>query len=110
MDHAVISWEAEELFEVYQHAGVRMLHPFWDPDVIDMLYRTPPFQLLHDGFNKSLVRATVARRFPQLGFERQRKVEATTFYASQIYKTAASSGSSPKAPKRFELGIVDKRS
>jgi asparagine synthetase B (glutamine-hydrolysing) len=109
LDHAVISWEAEELFEVYQKAGVRMLHPFWDPDIVDMLYRTPPFQLLHDGFNKSLVRATVARRFPQLGFERQRKVEATTFYASQIYCSAGSFWQQAEgATTLADLGIIDK--
>jgi asparagine synthetase B (glutamine-hydrolysing) len=109
LDHAVISWEAEELFEVYQQAGVRMLHPFWDPDIVDMLYRTPPFQLLRDGFNKSLVRATVARRFPKLGFERQRKVEATTFYASQIYRSAGAAWQQCEgATTLADLGIIDK--
>lgn len=110
LDHAVISWEAEELFEVYQKAGVRMLHPYWDPDIVDMLYRTPPFQLLKDGFNKSLVRETVARRFPQLGFERQRKVEATTFYASQIYKSASEIWRQSEGARTLaDLGIIDKR-
>ncbi len=89
LDHAVISWELEEMFEVYQRAGVRMLQPFWDPDLVDMLYRTPPFLLIQDGLNKGLVRGSLARRFPQLGFDRQRKIEATTFYASLIYRNAS---------------------
>lgn len=110
LDHAVISWESEEQFEVYQRAGVRMLHPFWDTDIVDMLYRTPPFQLLNDGFNKSLVRASLARRFPRLGFDRQRKVEATTFYASLIYRNGSEvwehlGGATTLA----ELGIIDER-
>ncbi len=88
LDHAVISWELEEMFEVYRRAGVRMLQPFWDPDLVDMLYRTPPFLLIQDGLNKGLVRGSLARRFPELGFERQRKIEATSFYASLIYSNA----------------------
>ena len=111
LDHAVISWEAEEQFEVYQKAGVRLLHPFWDPDIIDMLYRTPPLQLLKDGFNKSLVRASVARRFPKLGFERQRKVEATSFYASQIYRSASETWQQMGGARTLaNLGIIDERS
>ena len=89
LDHAVISWELEEMFEVYQRAGVRTLQPFWDPDLVDMLYRTPPFLLIQDGLNKGLVRGSLARRFPELGFDRQRKIEATTFYASLIYRNAS---------------------
>jgi hypothetical protein len=33
-----------------------------------------------------LVRDSLARRFPHLGFERQQKVEATGFYASLIFE------------------------
>jgi asparagine synthase (glutamine-hydrolysing) len=108
LDHAVISWELEEMFEVYQRAGVRTLQPFWDPDLVDMLYRTPPFLLIQDGLNKGLVRGSLARRFPQLGFDRQRKIEATTFYASLIYRNGGEiwqqSGGVPTLAK---LDIVD---
>jgi len=86
LDHAVISWELEEMFEVYQRAGMRMFQPFWDADLVDMLYRTPPFLLIQGGRSKGLVRNSLARRFPNLGFGKQRKVEATGFYASLIYK------------------------
>src|SRR5437899_4262224 len=89
LEHPVVSWELEEMFEVYRRAGVRVLQPFWDADLVDMLYRTPPLQLIHDGRNKGLVRASLARRFPNLGFERQRKMEATSFYSSLIYQDAA---------------------
>ena len=108
LEHPVVSWELEEMFEVYHKAGVRVLQPFWDADLVDMLYRTPPLQLIHDGRNKGLVRASLARRFPNLGFERQRKMEATTFYSSLIYQDAS------KIWKRLggartlvDMGIVD---
>src|SRR5437588_460285 len=80
LDHAIVSWEWEELFEVYRRLGMRLLQPFWDPDLIDMLYRTPPLRLISDGRTKGLLRASLGRRFPALGFERQRKVEASSFY------------------------------
>ncbi len=108
LDHAVISWELEEMFEVYQRAGVRMLQPFWDPDLVDMLYRTPPFLLIQDGLNKGLVRGSLARRFPQLGFDRQRKIEATTFYASLIYRNASEIWrQSGGVPTLANLEIID---
>lgn len=80
MVSALTSWELEEQHEFGQRAGVRILHPYWDPDLIDLLYRMPPERLMRGGRSKGLVRATVARRFPNLGFERQRKVAATAFY------------------------------
>lgn len=88
LDHPIVSWEAEEVFQVYQRLGMRMLQPYWDADVIELLYRTPPLLLLHNGRNKGLVRASLARRFPDLGFAQHRKVEATSIYASLIYRHA----------------------
>ena len=84
LDHQIVSWEAEELFEVYRRSGVRLLQPFWDADLVDLLYRMPPMALIHDGRNKGLVRASLARRFPQLGFDRQKKIEAGEFYKALI--------------------------
>ena len=110
LDHPLVSWESEELFEVYERIGVRVLHPFWDPDLLDLLYRTPPFTLLRDGRNKGLVRRSLARRFPELGFEQQRKINSINFYASLIHR---------EGPQVFhklggiqalaDLGVVDGR-
>jgi asparagine synthase (glutamine-hydrolysing) len=108
LDHPVVSLELEEIFEVYRRAGVRMLQPFCDADLVDMLYRTPPFLLIQNGRNKGLVRSSLARRFPQLGFERQRKVEATTFYASLIYKDGSAVWQQLGGAQTLsELGIID---
>ena len=108
LEHPVVSWELEEMFEVYRRAGVRVLQPFWDADLVDMLYRTPPLQLIHDGRNKGLVRASLARRFPNLGFERQRKMEATSFYSSLIYQDAAKIWRQLAGTQTLgELGIID---
>ncbi len=85
LDHPLISWELEELFTVGQRAGVRFFQPFWDADLIELLYRTPPFLLNRNDRSKGLVRASVARRFPHLGFDQQRKMEASRFYSSLVY-------------------------
>lgn len=86
LDIPLVSMVAEETFNVGQRVGLRELQPFWDADLIDLLYRTPPFLLNRDGRNKGLVRSTLARRFPQIGFNEQRKMGATNFYASSIYR------------------------
>ena len=86
LDIPLISMVSEEAFSVGQRLGARELHPFWDADLIDLLYRTPPLLLNSDGRNKGLVRATLARRFPHVGFNEQRKMGASSFYASSIYR------------------------
>ncbi|HEY6230067.1 MAG TPA: asparagine synthase-related protein [Pyrinomonadaceae bacterium] len=108
LDHAVVSWELEEMFEVYGRAGVRMFQPFWDADLVDMLYRTPPFRLIQGGRSKGLVRNSLARRFPNLGFGKQRKVEATSFYASLIYKDGRARWEAMNGARTLgDMGIVD---
>lgn len=108
LDHPLTSWELEEQFEFSRIGGVRIAHPLWDPDLVDMLYRTPPFMLIHNGRAKGLVRASLARRFPDLGFEQQRKVAATRFYSSVIYKEAEALWNQLQgAPTLAALGVVD---
>jgi hypothetical protein len=58
--------------------------PFWDPELDEFLYRTPPELLNAGGRSKALVRQSVASRFPGLGFENQRKIVATGVVRSLI--------------------------
>jgi len=88
LDLPVISMVAEETFNVGQKLGLREFQPFWDVDLVDLLYRTPPFLLNRDGRNKGLVRSALTRKFPHVGFNEQRKLGATDFYASSIYNEA----------------------
>jgi asparagine synthase (glutamine-hydrolysing) len=108
LDHPLMALEAEEYFEMGRRLGVHIVHPYWDSDLVTLLYRTPPRMLSSGGRSKGLVRDTVARRFPKLGFERQRKVHATEFY----WKTMQTEG--PRAWEALghasalaDLGIVD---
>lgn len=108
IEHPLNAIEAEEFYEMGRRLGVRMMHPYWDGDLVDLLYRTPPRFLLRGGRAKGLVRDTIARRFPNLGFERQRKVHATDFY----WRTMRTEGpaawrSVGRASTLAALGIVD---
>ena len=110
LDHPLTSMELEEIFEMGRRLDLRFLHPYWDADVVDMLYRTPPRLLSRDGRAKGLVRETVARRFPRLGLDRQKKLAATSFFRSVLRDEV------PKLWQRFggapalaAMGIVDVR-
>jgi asparagine synthase (glutamine-hydrolysing) len=80
LDHPLMAIELEEHFEFSRRVGVRLLHPYWDADLVDLLARIPPALLNRGGRAKGMVRHTLARRFPGLGFERHKKVAATSFY------------------------------
>jgi asparagine synthetase B (glutamine-hydrolysing) len=111
LDHPLVSMEMEEVFDNGRAVGTRVLPPYLDADLVDFLYRTPPHLLDRGGRSKGLVRERLAQRFPELGFERQRKVAATSYSRSVMTEEA------PRNWKRMggipalaELGIADPRS
>jgi asparagine synthetase B (glutamine-hydrolysing) len=110
LDHTLISWDIEERYELEKRVGVRFLHPFWDPDFVEMLCRMPPRMLNEGGRSKGLVRGTVARRFPGLGLERQRKVSGTSFFRSLLVREGpAVADEAGDFPALSALGVVDGR-
>lgn len=80
IDHTLVSMEFEESALFARRHGLRFMRPYFDIDVVELLYRTPPDILMMGGRSKALVREAVARRFPNLGFEQQKKRAATGFY------------------------------
>jgi hypothetical protein len=80
--HPLASMDREEDHQAGRRVGVRVLQPYWDAELVEFLYRTPPELLLRGGREKGLVRQSVARRFPRLGFERHKKVSAVNFFRS----------------------------
>ena len=82
LTHPLMAIEYEEAFEFGRRCGTRMLSPYLDPDLVRVLYRMPPIALTAGGRSKGLVRSAVSRLFPELGFERQRKVNATGYFRS----------------------------
>jgi hypothetical protein len=108
LDHPVVSWELEETFENGRRLGVRYFHPYWDPDLVDLLWRVPPSILASGGRMKGLVRKVVARRFPTLGFEQQKKVEVKGLFFSILAKEAPAVWREMGGAKSLaKLGLVD---
>jgi asparagine synthase (glutamine-hydrolysing) len=108
LDHAIVSMEMEEVFENGRSMDMRVLMPYWDPDLIDLLYRVPPDRLNRGDRAKALVRQTLANRFSRLGLDRQKKVIATRYFTavmlgqgSQIWDRIGG------AQALGELGVVD---
>ena len=109
-DHPLLSWQEEERFEMGKQLGVHFLHPFMDPDVVDLCYRSLPTFLSQGGRTKGLVRGTIARRFPGLGLEEQRKVGARSFYHSVLRREwAPLVDLAGDFPALSALGVVDGR-
>jgi asparagine synthase (glutamine-hydrolysing) len=108
LDHAIVSLEMEEVFENGRHLGVRMAQPYWDPDLVDLLYRIPPDVLNRGGRAKGLVRETLARRFPGLGLDRQKKVIATDYFTSVMLGQGRRIWDRSGGPQALaDLGVVD---
>jgi hypothetical protein len=87
---------------------MRMLQPFWDADLVEFLYRTPPDLLNRGGRSKGLVRGMLARRFPHLGFEQQKKVVSLDFFRTTMLRAGADVWNQMGGAKALaELGVVD---
>lgn len=84
LDSPIMLTEQEEMFERGRRLGIPVLHPFLDADLAAFLYTTPPQLLMLGGRTKGLIRTYLARRFPQLGFERQRKLNANEFFSETL--------------------------
>jgi asparagine synthase (glutamine-hydrolysing) len=111
LDYPLVSLEYEETFWNGRQLGVPITQPFHDVDLLELLYRTRPEDLNVGGRAKGLVRRMLSRRFPDIGFGKQKKVVATN-YANAVF--GAESANAWKvvggAPNLAELGIVDERS
>jgi hypothetical protein len=79
LTHPLLAMDHEETFEQARRLELAFHQPYWDVDVIEFLFRTPPDVLNRGGRAKGIVRKSLTRRFPDLGFERQRKVVSLDF-------------------------------
>jgi len=108
LGNTMISMDHEEHYELGQRTGVHLRHPYWDVDLVELLMLTPPTLLNGEGKAKGLVRQALASQFPALGFERQKKVSATSFFQSLVMSEGpelwrAAGG----APTLGAMGIVN---
>jgi len=108
LDHPLMAIDLEENFEMSRRLGVRILHPYWDADLVDFLHRVPPRHLNRGGRSKGLVRYAMARRFPDLGFERHKKVTATGFFCRVLREQGPDAWRALGSAERLsDLGVAD---
>ncbi len=98
----------EERFYRDASVGAFTIHPYWDRSVIEFLLRTPPEILNQGGRPKALVRQAMAERFPNLGFEKQKKVFALDFADAVFRAEGARVWEQLGVPRALAgLGVVD---
>jgi asparagine synthase (glutamine-hydrolysing) len=108
LDNPMVAYELEEFYESGRHLGIPLLHPFWDADLTAFLARVPSRLLMRDGYSKGLVRQSLAQKFPQLGFDRNRKITASGFYRSVVVAEGVEAWRRMGGAQALaELGIVD---
>jgi asparagine synthase (glutamine-hydrolysing) len=86
--HPAITHDMEETQEFGRRHGLRMMHPFWDVDLIGLLYRIPPDLLMRDGRSKWLLRRSLAERLPGLGLEKRGKASAAGIFQGTLRQEA----------------------
>jgi asparagine synthetase B (glutamine-hydrolysing) len=108
LDHAIVSMEMEEVFENGRSMDMRVLMPYWDPDLVDLLYRVPPDVLNSGDRAKALVRETLASRISGLGLDRQKKVIASRYFTTVMLGQGRRVWSRMGGAQALaELGVVD---
>jgi hypothetical protein len=76
--------QMEETFEMGHHVGLRFLQPFWDSEMVNLLYRVPP-QVLNQGeFSKGLLRKFLQQRLRLDHVLSQKKMILSDLYNTQM--------------------------
>ena len=107
-EHPLQAMEGEEVFERGRRIGMETFKPFWDVDLVEFLSRVPARLRNEDYLSKSLVRKTLAKRFPEAGFDQQKKILAVGLSSRRIFDEAPDAWRVLGGPTRLaELGIVE---
>jgi len=108
LDHPLVALELEEVFESGRRVGLRVLQPFWDAELVQLLCRIPPRRLNLGGRSKGLVRAALNQRFQHLNFGQQKKVISIEFFNSTMLNEGRRAWQMMGGtPALAELGVVD---
>ena len=100
--------ELEESYESSRQIGVPLLHPYLDPDLINLAVRISPEVLQQGGMEKGIIRHNIAKRFPHLHFETQKKASAMNYWLSLITTEGRELYHDIGGPKSLiEMGIVN---
>lgn len=98
----------EEQFYRNLGTGTFTLHPYWNPPLADFLLRVRPEILTAGAQSKSLIRSMLVQWFPELEFERQRKVISSDFAKAVFQQELPKLWAELGGPRRMrELGLVE---
>jgi len=84
--HPALTHDMEETQEFGRRTSQHVLHPYWDVDLVSLLYRVPPNLLAKDGRSKWLLRRRVATRLPGLGLEQRVKINAHQVFSGIVWR------------------------
>jgi asparagine synthetase B (glutamine-hydrolysing) len=106
--HPVVLSELESRFEMGERAGVRVLEPYWDADLVELLYHTPP-EVLHRGnMQKGLVRQLLREAIPEMKIPRNNKIHGAKYFQERVRMEARRAWHQFGGARRLdEMGIVD---
>ena len=108
LDHSLVAWEMEAIFENHRLTGMPILQPLFDPDLLELLCRVGPELLSAHGRSKSPARQLVARKLPTLGFDKQKKVQGTNYFATVMAREGRSGWESLGGVSALaDLGVID---
>jgi asparagine synthetase B (glutamine-hydrolysing) len=108
LDHPIVVGEIENKFHFGQRVGVRMLEPYWDAELVELLFTTSPDDLSLGGFAKGLVHRLVRRALPELPVGRQRKIALSTAYTARVRREAQEGWTKMNGvPALAQMGIVN---
>jgi asparagine synthase (glutamine-hydrolysing) len=106
--HPAVTHDMEETQEFGRRLGLRVLHPFWDIDLVSMLHRVPPRLLMQDGRSKSLLRRRLSQEFPGLGLETRGKGTAAHVFRTVMEEQAPPIMRTSGGPTTLaRLGVVE---
>jgi asparagine synthetase B (glutamine-hydrolysing) len=84
LDHPVVVAEAENKFHMSRTLGVRFVEPYWQAEVVELLYRTAPEDLSAGGVAKGLVHRLIRRHLPDLPMPKQKKIGLASFFKERV--------------------------
>jgi hypothetical protein len=110
LDVASAATLLDELYFTGQMTGVRILTPYFDPDLIAFVCRMPLAEVNAGGRLRGLQRRRLAAHAPALGYDTRTTVRATSLFRSTLEADRASAVAEVGGlPTLSALGVVDRR-
>lgn len=110
LHHAIVVSEIENKFAMGEAIGAKFFEPYWDADLIDLLYRTPPEILNRGGLAKGLVHQIVREALPSFTVPKQKKIALNVFYRKRVHEEASGVWrAAGGVPALARMGLVDEK-